>query len=45
MKTLRWILLFAALAAGLAACGRKSDLEHPPESKSETSYPRTYPTK
>ena len=45
MKTARWILLFAALAAGLAACGRKSDLEHPPESRSETSYPRTYPTK
>ncbi len=45
MKTMRWILMFAALAAGLAACGRKDDLEHPPETKSEALYPRTYPTK
>ena len=45
MKTMRWILLFAALAAGLAACGRKNDLEQPPESKSEAPYPRTYPAK
>ena len=43
MKTARWILLFAAIAAGLAACGRKDDLEHPPEA--ETTYPRTYPAK
>ncbi|MCY4319866.1 MAG: lipoprotein [Alphaproteobacteria bacterium] len=43
MKTLRWILLFAALASAFAACGRKSDLEHPPDS--ETIFPRTYPAK
>ncbi len=45
MKTVRWILLFAAIAAGLAACGRKNDLEHLPETKSEVSYPRTYPAR
>jgi len=43
VKTLRWILLFAALSAALSACGRKSDLEHPPES--EATFPRTYPTR
>lgn len=43
MKTLRWILLFAALSAALSACGRKSDLEHPPES--EATFPKTYPTR
>lgn len=43
LKTVRWILLFVALAAGLAACGRKSDLEHPPES--EATFPKTYPAR
>ncbi len=45
MKTMRWMLLFAALAAGLAACGRKNDLEHPPESKPEAPFPMTYPAR
>ena len=43
MKTLRWMLLFAALASALAACGRKSDLEHPPET--DATFPRTYPAR
>ena len=35
------VMLTLALAAGISACGKKSDLEPPPGQKSE--YPRTYP--
>ncbi len=35
------VMLTLALAAGISACGKKSDLEPPPGEKSE--YPRTYP--
>ena len=34
-------LLALALGASIAACGKKSDLEPPPDEKTE--YPRTYP--
>ncbi len=35
------IMLTLALAAGISACGKKSDPEPPPGEKSE--FPRTYP--
>jgi predicted small lipoprotein YifL len=35
------VMLTLALAAGISACGKKSELEPPPGKKSE--YPRTYP--
>ncbi len=35
------IMLTLALAAGISACGKKSNLEPPPGEKSE--FPRTYP--
>jgi predicted small lipoprotein YifL len=39
----RHLILIVALAAALAACGRRGPVEHPEGIK--TDYPRTYPTR
>ena len=36
------LLIVAALAASIAACGRKGDLKPPPGNE-DSSFPRSYP--
>ena len=44
MKILfRTMLIAAALVVVLSGCGRKGDLEHPPDGKA--SFPRSYPSR
>jgi predicted small lipoprotein YifL len=43
MRLVLALLAMLALAAPLAACGKKGDLEPPPGKK--TDYPRDYPAR
>ena len=40
---MRKLVLMLAVAAALAACGKKGDPEQPPGAK--PTYPKTYPSK